>query len=121
MTLDNLKMLLALNGKQRIHYMEPEIFASKRLYKRYLNNICSAYDFYNEYTDVSPGTLIYYYSWDIIKGRWPEAEKVIANDSNWAYYYAMYILKARWPEAECSISKNRTIAKLYNNDFGTNI
>ena len=45
----------------------------------------------------------HYYARDIIRGRWPEAEAVIATNPRWAYHYALYVIKGRWPEAEAAI------------------
>ena len=42
----------------------------------------------------------YRYARDVIRGRWPEGEKVIASDPKSAYRYAMYVIGGRWPEAE---------------------
>ena len=35
----------------------------------------------------------YLYAKDVIKGRFPEAEPVIAKDAGWACYYALYVIK----------------------------
>ncbi len=43
---------------------------------------------------------------DVIKGRWPEAEKTIIKSPTWAYLYARAVIKGRWPEAEETISKS---------------
>jgi hypothetical protein len=32
--------------------------------------------------------------------RWPEAEKYIMKDTDWASYYAVKVIKGPWPEAE---------------------
>jgi hypothetical protein len=45
----------------------------------------------------------YYYARDVIKGRWPEVEAVIATDPEWAYLYALNVVKGRWLEAEATI------------------
>jgi len=34
----------------------------------------------------------------VIKGRWPEAEAVIAQDADAALRYAEGVIKGRWPE-----------------------
>ena len=48
----------------------------------------------------------YEYAEDVIKGRWPEAEKTISKDPHYAYRYAKYVIGGRWPEAEETISKS---------------
>ena len=58
----------------------------------------------------------YHYAYHIIKGRWPEAEAVIATDPKWASYYASRILGERWPEAEATISENPEWAYRYARD-----
>ena len=42
----------------------------------------------------------YWYARDVIGGRWPEAEAVIAASPEWAYWYARDVIGGRWPEAE---------------------
>lgn len=75
MTKDELKLLLSLNGGQRIFHLEQEIFASRSLSNTYLNTLCSQYQWYR------PGTsndwLVYFYARNVIKWRWPEAEFLI--------------------------------------------
>lgn len=44
--------------------------------------------------------LAYLYAIAVIKGRWPEGEKLIATDAGNAYLYAVEVIKGRWPEAE---------------------
>jgi hypothetical protein len=90
MALDELKTLLALNGNQRIAHLEKEIFADEKLYTCYLESICSKYVEYEAYEPGKPGDLswlAYMYAGEVIKGRWPEAEAVIATDRYWAYRY----------------------------------
>lgn len=36
---------------------------------------------------------LYYYAKRLIKGRWPEAEPVIAKQADWAYCYAVDVIK----------------------------
>lgn len=43
------------------------------------------------------------YADKVIKGRWPEGEKVILRHAYWAGRYAAEVLHARWPEAEAVI------------------
>ena len=48
----------------------------------------------------------YYYAYNVIEGRWPEAEATIMRDSYYAYQYAHNVIKGRWPEAEAEIKTN---------------
>ena len=48
----------------------------------------------------------YNYARDVIKGRWPEGEPAIAKDPRWAYFYAADVIKGRWPEAEEAMAKS---------------
>ena len=57
------------------------------------------------------------YARDIIKGRWPEAEAVIAQDADAASWYARDIIKGRWPEAEAVIAQNADAASWYASDI----
>ena len=56
------------------------------------------------------------YAKNVIGGRWPEAEKVIASDAYSAYLYAMYVIRGRWPEAEKVIASDSVPAFYYAND-----
>jgi hypothetical protein len=99
MTLDELKTLLALNGKQRIPYAEEEIFDNKDLYTCYLDEICKNTYWINQLTSTESGSL-----------------------SAIAYLYAKLEIGSRWMEAEPVIAtSNRYIASRYNDTFGTNI
>jgi hypothetical protein len=40
----------------------------------------------------------YFYALNIIKGRWIEAEDIIATNSGYAYLYAREIIKGKLPE-----------------------
>ena len=49
----------------------------------------------------------------MIKGRWPEAEEMIAKEPRAAFSYARTVLKQRWPEAEPVIMKEPMVAVDY--------
>lgn len=53
------------------------------------------------------------YARDVIKGRWPEGEPVIAKDPVWAGIYAAFAFKGRWPEAEATIASDPEGASTY--------
>ena len=55
----------------------------------------------------------YWYAHDVIKGRWLEAEPVIATYPTWAYMYACNVIKRRCPEAEPVIATHPTWAYMY--------
>jgi hypothetical protein len=57
------------------------------------------------------------YADQVIKGRWPEAEKFIIKNPDFALRYAIQVIKGRWPEAEKFIIKNPDFALLYANNF----
>ncbi|GIV52247.1 MAG: hypothetical protein KatS3mg038_2768 [Candidatus Kapaibacterium sp.] len=50
--------------------------------------------------------ICYRYARDVICGRWPEAEPVIATDPRCAYLYAFDVIRGRWPEAEPVIAQD---------------
>ena len=58
----------------------------------------------------------YLYAEDVIKGRWPEGEPVMAKDPEYAYYYARDVIKGRWPEAEAAIATDPGFACCYARD-----
>ena len=55
-----------------------------------------------------------WYTFNVIEGRWPEAESYIMKDAEWAYEYACNVMKnERWLEAEPVIMKNAKWAYWY--------
>lgn len=48
----------------------------------------------------------YRYARDILKDRFPKAERVLVTDPKWAYFYARDVIKGRWPEAEPNIMRD---------------
>jgi hypothetical protein len=54
-----------------------------------------------------------WYAYNVIRGRWPEAEATIASDPCCAYWYAHNVIKGRWPEAEATIASNPHWAHWY--------
>lgn len=60
----------------------------------------------------------YYYSVNVIKGRWKEGEEVIKKDPEWAYWYSLNIIKSRWPEGEETIKQIYIYWESYKNFFG---
>ena len=58
----------------------------------------------------------YFYAIDVIKGRFPEGESVIASSPKWAYFYAKYIIQGRWHEGEKAIASNPEWAFKYARD-----
>lgn len=92
MNINEIELLLTLNGGKRIPHLEEEIFTCKHvIILSYLRGISPPY--HNNNIDTL--FLIYVISADIIKGRWPEAEKIIllpAHRNNiWVSYY-----RAEW-------------------------
>jgi hypothetical protein len=59
----------------------------------------------------------YEYAFNVIKGRWIEAESYIIRDPKWAYFYALNVIKSRWPEAELYVMKNPQYAYYYARDI----
>jgi hypothetical protein len=64
---------------------------------------------------IKDANLAYEYAQSVIKGRWPEAEPVIAKEPHWAwaYNYAKNVIQGRWPEAEPVIAKDPYYAVKY--------
>lgn len=58
----------------------------------------------------------YNYANDVIGGRWPEAEPIIMNDRRWAYWYALNIDNSKWPEVEPMIIRDPEFAYRYARD-----
>jgi len=67
----------------------------------------------------SPGRsagMAYLYAVNVIKGRWPEAEDVIAKESYTSYIYARDVIGDRFPEGEEKIKQHPKYAYLYAKD-----
>jgi hypothetical protein len=47
-----------------------------------------------------------YWAENVIRGRWPEAESIIAQDLLAAFDYAQNVIKGRWAEGEKAIAQN---------------
>ena len=104
--LNELRVLLALNGNKRVPDLEAEIFANFATADFYLNSICKKYNWYDIESPISE--LAYLYIAEEIHSPWPEAEPILLLTAEDAYYYAVYVLKARWPEAEAIIHTDST-------------
>ncbi len=55
----------------------------------------------------------YYYATNVIKGRWPEVENLIASDPYWAVYYAKDVIQGQWHEGESVIASSPKWAYFY--------
>lgn len=87
--LEELKLLLSLNGDQRLPHLEKEIFTNRCLTVYYLERLI---------IDLNEGTQI-----SIIRDK----TKTTANDLAWAVYiYSKYKIKDKWPIAEKFLSED---------------
>lgn len=59
-----------------------------------------------------PGAT-FLYARDVLKGRWPEAEPLIARDPMCSYLYARDVIKGRFPEGEPAIEASVLYSDLY--------
>jgi len=59
-----------------------------------------------EPTIMTSPACAYLYSLDIIKGRWLEAEPMIMSDPEYSYLYSVNVIRGRWLEAEPHIANN---------------
>jgi len=59
------------------------------------------------------------YAENVIKGRWPEGEAVIAKDAQYAYHYAKDVIGGRFPEGEKVILSDECYKELYTEEFTT--
>jgi predicted GIY-YIG superfamily endonuclease len=53
----------------------------------------------------------YFYAEEVIKGRFNLAEEVISKDPEWACCYAMDVIQGRWPEVEETIAGSKYKSK----------
>lgn len=58
---------------------------------------------------------LYWYTYNVLKERWSEAEPTILKSSFHSYFYAKDIIKGRWPEAEDTIKKEILFCYNYKN------
>ena len=65
---------------------------------------------------IQTAKYVYRYAYDVIKGRFPEGETIIATDPEYAYYYACNVIKGRFPEGESTIATDSRWAYLYARD-----
>lgn len=54
-----------------------------------------------------------WYAWNVVQGRCPELEDVIAKNPSWASWYACQIIRGSWPEGEPAIRREPRTAYLY--------
>ncbi len=82
---DELNVLLALNGNQRLLYLEEEIFSNRELACEYLHRLCEDFSWYSQcisfghQLDPAPN-LVYYYAYFVLDTRWLSAEQFISNN-----------------------------------------
>lgn len=55
----------------------------------------------------------FWYACDVLKERFEKGEAIIAQNAKWAYWYVINIIKGRWPKAESAIESDEEFAKLY--------
>jgi len=60
---------------------------------------------------------LFFYSKDMICGRWLEAEPMIMTSPAYAYFYSRDVIKGRWPEAEPAIMRHYSYWQLYKDRF----
>lgn len=60
----------------------------------------------------------FFYSRDVMKTRWPEAEPYIMKHPAYACLYATDVLKKKWPEAEPYIKNSAVWQSEYKIRFG---
>jgi len=78
---------------------------------RYIDNIEELKK--KEYLWKQDAHYAYWYARDVIQGRFPEGEAVIATSAYWAYWYARDIINGRFPEGEASIATNAAYINSY--------
>jgi len=61
--------------------------------------------------------LLFCYARDVIKGRWIEAESIIAERPELLLPYTENFVKTRWPEMEPQLKKDPCIWEMYVEDF----
>lgn len=94
-TLDELKLLLSLNGNQRLPHLESEIFSGTIEMRNFYLECMTRFRLDNR-------GLTEYVAFDHarIRGQY---------DAEWAVYmYSKLVIKGRWKEAECVFAINST-------------
>lgn len=125
MKLNELKILLALNGNKRLPELEEEIFSNEKFSFLYLNKVTRGvwtfdygWDTFSHITDCPE--VIYVHAHEILKSRWIAAEHIIATDPYHAYYYAQDVINGRWTQdteagrkAEAAIKRDAVMWNYY--------
>ena len=89
----------------------PEIKAAKEAYHFAKEN--GKLDAQGENVISQDAYYSYNYAFDVIKGRWIEAEEIIKTRPNFAYHYALNVIKGRWELGENTISQSAKFSYYY--------
>lgn len=89
-----LHTLIMLSTGIRLPELEEEIFSDLSLAILYLDGLCAKHfpDIYAVKTAPDPEMYAYWYSFYILKDRWPVAEELIMSDSLVRTWYNTYII-----------------------------
>ena len=92
----DIKLMITLAGNQRLPHYEAAIFADLELTCFYLNTLCKDNEWIcpcNTKADFDFVRVTCWYARRVIKGRWPEAETLIASDPGHVHKYAYHFIK----------------------------
>lgn len=59
----------------------------------------------------------YFHARDVIQGRWPEGESIIAQYASWSYWYARNVIRGRFIEGEAVVATHPHFAFEYANEI----
>ena len=92
----DIKLMITLAGNQRLPHYEAAIFANHELTCYYFNALYQ--DVHCPHlTHIECARAAYGYARHVIKGRWPEAEPIIARNADYACRYAKHVIKSKYP------------------------
>ena len=92
----DIKLMITLAGNQRLPHLGADIFKDKELTCFYLRTLIKGFDGWDPIlTNKDCIWAAYYYAVEVIKGRWPEAEHLIARNGD--YWRAYEVFLTRFP------------------------
>jgi hypothetical protein len=104
----------AINNGIRVKKLEPYILTKKPdTILVYATNVLKRKWPEAERIFVNHPSIAAMYATNVLKRRWPEAEQNISKDPFAAIPYIKYIIKNRWPEAEPSLKTNQAVWDAY--------
>ena len=91
--MNDIKLMITLAGNQRLPHLEAAIFADCEFTYFYLDALLKGENWYSGTIETKKGCAwaAFWYAKYTIKGRWPEAEAVIASNTVYRGWYNKFL------------------------------